>query len=102
MNTNVSIKTISEVNKQDNTFIINCFADTNSDDTKTPVLFKSIVAAKTSIIDGVKVLEGQLSLSFYPLESVQAQLNDKGELNVTIQGDDENAYHIQNPDLIYG
>jgi hypothetical protein len=99
METNVSVKTITEVNKADGTFIISCFSDMNEDGTTTPVVFKSQVLDKQMEIDNIEGKEGELMLSNYG--DKVGNINKNGELILEVENDKINRYHKEDEDLLY-
>lgn len=96
---NVSVKTISEVDVNSNSFTIFCFSDMNEDGTTNPSIYRSKVLEDEKIIDSTHGREGDLMIS-KETES-DAELNDS-ELNIVVrEGDDANNYEVDNEDLIY-
>ena len=65
MRTQVSVKTITEVEQSSGLFIINCFSDMNEDGSTTPSVYKSQVLDKTMVIDNTAGKEGELMLSSF-------------------------------------
>ena len=101
MKTDVSVKTITEVEKESGIFLIYCFSDMNDDGSTTPVIFKSQVLDKSMEIDNIDGQEGELMLSHYG-ENNNGSINSEGELILNIEnGDRVNRYHKENEDLLY-
>lgn len=99
MRIEVSTKTITEVEKNNGTFLITCFADMNDDGTTTPDLFKSQVLNKPMEIDNIAGKEGELMLSF--VGNKVGKLNSDGELILELENDDANKYNKENENLTY-
>lgn len=99
MRTEVSVKTITEVDTKTGDFLISCFADMNEDGSKTPSIYKSDVLDSNKIIDNVSGKEGELMLT-YSGDTV-GEINDDGELVINPDGDDANKYNKQDENLIY-
>ena len=78
MRTQVSVKTITEVEQSSGLFIINCFSDMNDDGSTTPSIYKSQVLEKPMIVDNTAGKEGELLLS-HSGETV-GSINNDGEL----------------------
>lgn len=95
----VSVKTITEVDKNDGVFLISCFSDRNEDGTTTPVIFKSQVLEEPKIIDNISGKEGELMLS-HSGDTV-GSLNENGDLIIEVEGDDAERYSKENENLIY-
>ncbi len=99
MRTQVSVKTITEVEQSSGLFLINCFSDMNDDGSTTPAIYKSQVLDKPMIIDNTSGIEGELMLS-HSGTSV-GNVNNDGELIIDVQGDDANKYDKEKENLIY-
>lgn len=99
METEVSVKVIAEVKRDNNSFKITCFSDINADGTMNPSIFKSQIPQERLTVDNVNVKEGELALSYKGGEG--------GTLNegvLTIQPadeDDANKYRVENENLVY-
>ena len=98
MRTEVSVKTITEVDKNGD-FLVSCFSDMNEDGTTTPVLFKSEVLSAPKIIDNTKGKEGELMLSY--VGDKVGKIDDNGNLILDVENDDVNKYNKQNENLTY-
>lgn len=99
MHTEVSVKTVTEVEKQSGTFLITCFSDMNEDGSTTPVLFKSKVLDKPMEVDNISGQEGELMLS-YTGDKV-GEINSGGELILDVENDDVDKYNKENENLTY-
>lgn len=99
MRTEVSVKTIAEVEIDSGEFIISCFSDMNDDGSKTPSIYKSNVLDSEKIIDNVYGKEGELMLS-YSGDTV-GEINDEGNLIISPYEDDANKYNKQDDNLTY-
>lgn len=99
MRTQVSVKTITEVEQSSGLFLINCFSDMNDDGSITPSIYKSQVLEKPMIIDNTSGKEGELMLS-HSGDTV-GNINADGELIIEPQGDDPNKYEKEQENLIY-
>lgn len=99
MRTQVSVKTITEVEQSSGLFIINCFSDMNEDGSTTPSVYKSQVLDKTMVIDNTAGKEGELMLSHSG--STVGNINGKGELIIEPEGDDANKYEKEQENLTY-
>lgn len=99
MRTQVSVKTITEVEQSSGLFIINCFSDMNEDGSTTPSVYKSQVLDKTMVIDNTYGKEGELMLSHSG--STAGNINSKGELIIEPEGDDANKYEKEQENLTY-
>lgn len=99
MRTEVSVKTIAEVDNSSGNFLINCFADMNEDGTTTPSIYKSDVIQTPKTVDNILGKEGELLIS-YSGDTV-GEINSNGELVLEPDGDDANKYNKQDENLIY-
>lgn len=99
MRTQVSVKTITEVEQSSGLFIIDCFSDMNDNGSTTPSIYKSQVLDKPMIIDNTSGKEGELMLS-HSGETV-GSINDDGELVIEPEGDDANKYVKEQENLTY-
>lgn len=101
MKIEVSVKTITEVEKTTGVFLIRCFSDMNEDGTTTPVIFKSQILDSPMEIDGVNGKEGELMLSHSGEES--GSFNSNGELVISISNDVDKVhrYSMNNENLMY-
>jgi len=101
MKTEVSVKTITEVEKPSGVFLISCFSDGNEDGTTTPSLFKSQVIDKSMEIDNVDGKEGELMLSYSGNNVGDIDENGNLILNIDSVDDDVNKYEKTNENLTY-
>ena len=99
MRTQVSVKTITEVEQSSGLFIIDCFSDMNDDGSTTPSVYKSQVLENPMIIDNTYGKEGELMLS-HSGETV-GSINNDGELVIEPEGDDANKYAKEQENLTY-
>lgn len=99
MRTQVSVKTITEVEQDTGVFLINCFSDMNEDGTTTPSIYKSQLLDKEKIIDNTSGKEGELMLSHSG--STVGDINNDGQLVINVEGDDANKYDKEQENLIY-
>ena len=99
MRTQVSVKTITEVEQSSGLFLINCFSDMNDDGSTTPSIYKSQVLEKPMIVDNTSGKEGELLLS-HSGETV-GSINSDGELIIEPEGDDANKYVKEQENLTY-
>jgi len=99
MRTQVSVKTITEVEQSSGLFIIDCFSDMNDNGSTTPSIYKSQVLDKPMIIDNTSGKEGELMLS-HSGETV-GSINNDGELVIEPEGDDANKYVKEQENLTY-
>lgn len=99
MRTQVSVKTITEVEQSSGLFLINCFSDMNDDGSTTPSIYKSQVLEKPMIVDNTSGKEGELLLS-HSGETV-GSINNDGELIIEPEGDDANRYVKEQENLTY-
>lgn len=97
--TEVSVKTVTEIAKDTGRFEINCFADMLEDGTTRPSIFQAQIPDKEKVIDNVEVKEGELALS-YKGKTV-GELNKDGELIVEPDNDDPNKYSVEDQNLKY-
>lgn len=99
METEVSVKTLTEVNRDSGTFSITCFSDMTASGTTYPSIFKSELPQERKTIDNVNFKEGELALS-YKGDTVGSMT--EGVLTIQPEsGDDADNYSIQNQNLIY-
>lgn len=99
MRTQVSVKTITEVEQGTGVFLISCFSDLNADGSTTPTIYKSKVLDTEKIIDNTSGKEGELMLSHSG--STVGEINDNGELVINIEGDNADKYEKEQENLIY-
>lgn len=99
MRTQVSVKTITEVEQGTGVFLISCFSDLNADGSTTPTIYKSQVLYTEKIIDNTSGKEGELMLSHSG--STVGEINDNGELVINIEGDNADKYEKEQENLIY-
>ena len=99
MRTEVSTRTIAEVEDNTGDFIITCFADMNEDGSTTPTIYKSRVINTPMTIDNTSGKEGELLLS-YEGNSV-GEIDEDGNLIIAPDGDDANKYNKEQNDLTY-
>lgn len=99
MRTQVSVKTITEVEQSSGLFFINCFSDMNDDGSTTPSIYKSQVLEKPMIVDNTSGKEGELLLS-HSGETV-GSINSDGELIIEPERDDANRYVKEQENLTY-
>ena len=99
MRTQVSVKTITEVEQDTGMFLINCFSDMNADGTTTPRIYKSQVLDKEKIIDNTSGKEGELMLSHSG--STVGEITNDGQLVINVEGDDADKYDKEQENLIY-
>lgn len=99
MRTQVSVKTITEVEQSSGLFLIDCFSDMNDDGSTTPSIYKSQVLEKPMIVDNTSGKEGELLLS-HSGETV-GSINSDGELIIEPEGDDANRYVKEQENLTY-
>lgn len=99
MRTQVSVKTITEIEQSSGLFSINCFSDMNDDGSTTPSIYKSQVLEKPMIVDNTSGKEGELLLS-HSGETV-GNINNDGELIIEPEGDDANKYVKEQENLTY-
>lgn len=99
MRTQVSVKTITEVEQSSGLFLINCFSDMNDNGSTTPSIYKSQVLEKPMIVDNTSGKEGELLLS-HSGETV-GSINNDGELIIEPEGDDANRYVKEQENLTY-
>lgn len=99
MRTQVSVKTITEVEQSSGLFLINCFSDMNEDGSTTPSIYKSQVLEKPMIVDNTSGKEGELMLS-HSGDNV-GSINNNGELVIEPEGDDANKYEKEQENLTY-
>lgn len=99
MDTQVSVKTITEVEKSSGLFTICCFSDMNEDGTFTPSIYKSQVLEKQMIIDNTSGKEGDLMLS-HSGDTV-GDINNLGELVIEPENDYADKYEKENENLTY-
>lgn len=98
MRTQVSVKTITEVEQGTGVFLISCFSDLNADGSTTTI-YKSQVLDTEKIIDNTSGKEGELMLSHSG--STVGEINDNGELVINIEGDNADKYEKEQENLIY-
>lgn len=99
MRTQVSVKTITEVEQSSGLFLINCFSDMNEDGSTTPSIYKSQVLEKPMIVDNTSGKEGELMLSYSG--TTVGNINSNGELVIEPDGDDATKYEKQKENLTY-
>ena len=99
MRTQVSVKTITEVEQGTGVFLISCFSDMNADGSTTPTIYKSQVLDSEKIIDNTSGKEGELMLSHRG--STVGEINVDGELVINIEGDNADKYEKEQENLIY-
>lgn len=99
MRTQVSVKTITEVEPSSGLFLINCFSDMNDDGSTTPSIYKSQVLEKPMIVDNTSGKEGELLLSYSG--NTVGNINIDGELVIEPEGDDANKYEKEQENLTY-
>lgn len=99
MRTQVSVKTITEVEQGTGVFLISCFSDLNADGSTAPTIYKSQVLDTEKIIDNTSGKEGELMLSHSG--STVGEINDNGELVINIEGDNADKYEKEQENLIY-
>lgn len=99
MRTQVSVKTITEVEQSSGLFLINCFSDMNEDGSTTPAIYKSQVLDKPMIVDNTSGKEGELMLSHSG--KTVGSINNDGDLVIEPEGDDVNRYEKEQENLTY-
>lgn len=99
MKTQVSVKTITEVEKNSGLFLISCFSDKNEDGSTTPSIYKSQVLEKPMIVDNTSGTEGELMLSH--VGETVGNVNSDGELIIKPEGDDADKYSKEQENLMY-
>lgn len=99
METEVSVKVIAEVKRDENSFKITCFSDMNSDGSTNPSIFKSQIPQERLTVDNVNVKEGELALSY---KGGNGGTLNEGILTIEpAQEDDPNKYSVDNENLVY-
>ena len=99
MSQECSTKTITEV--VGTSVAIECFSDLNSDGTKTPSLFRADLLDEEKEINSVSGKEGELIITHEDSNETVAEVNDEGELAISLTDDDANKYENDNGELIY-
>ena len=95
-----STKTITEV--EDNKVKISCICSENQNGIDTPTLFRADILKKPSVVNRVSGLEGELLLTHTDSNENVAEINDKGELIISLQNDDVEKYNLDDKgNLIY-
>ena len=100
MITECSTKTITEV--EDNKVKISCVYSENQNGIDTPTLFRADILNKPSAINRVSGLEGELLLTHTDSSSNVAEINDRGEMIISLENDDAEKYSLDDKgNLVY-
>lgn len=100
MITECSTKTITEV--EDNKVKISCICSENQNGIDTPALFRANILDKPSVINQVSGLEGELLLTHTDSSDMVAEINNKGEMIISLDDDDVEKYSLDdNGNLVY-
>lgn len=95
-----SIKTITEI--EGNKVKISCICSEKQDGIDTPTLFRVDMLNKPSIINRIQGLEGELLITHIDSNNNIAEINDKGELIISLDDDDVEKYTLDDKgNLIY-
>lgn len=100
MITECSTKTITEV--EDNKVKISCICSKNQNGIDTPTLFHADIPNKPLVINRVSGLEGELLLIHTDSSGNVAEINDKGEMIISLEDDDAEKYSLDDKgNLVY-
>ena len=100
MITECSTKTITEV--KNNKVKISCICSENQNGVDVPTLFCADMLKTPSAINGISGLEGELLLTHIDSTDNIAQINDNGELIISLEDDDVEKYNLDsNGNLVY-
>ena len=100
MITECSTKTITEV--EDNKVKISCICSENQNGIDTPTLFRADILKKPSTINRVSGFEGELLLTHTDSSSNVAEINDRGEMIISLENDDAEKYSLDDKgNLVY-
>lgn len=97
MRKNVSVKTITEKERESGDFLVLCFADKNDDGSTTPDIYKTQVLDSGKVIDNVSIIEGELAVSM--TADADVNINEYGELVLSVR--EAEKYGKEDEDLIY-
>lgn len=92
-------KTITEV--QDNKIIISCICSNNQEGVDKPSVFRSDVLQKETTVNKVLGTEGELLLTHTDNNEVLGQIDQDGNLLITLDDDDVDKYFVENQNLMY-
>lgn len=95
-----STKTITEV--KNDKVKISCVCSENQDGIDTPTLFRADILENPSDINRVSGLEGELLLTHTDSSNNIAEINNNGEMIISLKDDDAEKYELDgNGNLIY-
>lgn len=100
MVTEISTKTLTQVDKTGGTISSVCFYDINANMNDNPSIYHSDVLSDEKEIDGVSGIEGELIISHDSTKS-EVELNNDGDLSISVEGDLESNYQVVNENLEY-
>jgi hypothetical protein len=99
MSQECSSKTITEIISKKAT--IHCFADMKQDGTTTPSLYRADLLDTEKEINGVNGKEGELLLTHNDNNPTVGEINESGELSISLDNDDVSKYSNNEGELIY-
>jgi hypothetical protein len=100
MVTEVSVKTYTEVTQASGQITVTCFSDLNANNNTNPSIYKTSVLQEDMEIDGIRGIEGELIVS-NDAEKSSVELNPHGDLIISVEGDLESNYTLNNENLEY-
>lgn len=100
MITDCSTKTITEINN--NRVKISCICSEIQNGIDKPTLFRADMLNNSSTINQVSGLEGELLITHIDSNEDIAEINDMGEMIISLNDDDVEKYELDNKgNLIY-
>lgn len=92
-------KTITEV--KDNKIIISCFCSENQEGVDKPSVFRSDILQKETTVNKISGMEGELLLLHTDNNEVIGEIDQYGNLLMTLDDDDVEKYYVENQNLMY-
>lgn len=99
MITNCKTKTITEV--EDNKITISCIYSENQNEVDKPSIFHSDVLKKDVVVNKISGIEGELLLTHTDNNEVVGEIDENGNLLITLDDDDVEKYYTEDQNLIY-
>lgn len=96
---NCKTKTITEV--QDNNITISCICSDNQEGIDKPSVFRSDILQKEATVNKVSGKEGELLLTHTDNNEIIGQIDQDGNLLITLENDDVDKYFVENQNLMY-
>lgn len=101
MITECNVKTVTEI--QDNKILISCVSFENQEERDKPTLFRADLLEGSKTINSEGGIEGELLLTHVDSNETVGELDEDGNLIITLNDDDVNEYYVDNDgQLKYG